>query len=70
MEALRMLAGGCAPNGSGVRLPWAGLMLPIISAGALAGLADDERVAGRLAELAAAEAMLRLLEAVGAGAPG
>ena len=67
MEVLRVQVAGCAPDGSAVRLPRVSLMLPVMSGAVLAGLADDERVAGRLAELAAAEAMLRVREAVGAG---
>lgn len=60
---LRMAAFGQSLEGDAVSLERAGLSLPVMTSAALRSLADDDLVARRLVELAAAEALLGMRQA-------
>lgn len=60
LAVLRVAIEGRSLEGEAVVLERAGLALPVMSAAAFDGLTDDELVARRLAELAAADALSRM----------
>lgn len=63
---LRVAVTGRSLEGEAVALERAGLSLPVMSSSAFGALADDERVARRLVELAAAEALMAMRQAAAA----
>ena len=67
MTVLRVAVDGQSLDGEAVSLERAGLALPVMSPAAFDGLIDDELVARRLVELAAADALTRMRTAAGQG---
>ena len=67
MTVLRVAVDGQSLGGEAVPLERTGLALPVMSPAAFDGLTDDELVARRLVELAAADALTRMRTAAGHG---
>lgn len=65
LQVLRVTVQGQSLEGEPVQLERHGLALPVLGAAGWQALADDDRVARRLAELAAAEALTQLRAAAG-----
>ena len=67
VTVLRVAVDGQSLDGEAVSLERAGLALPVMLPAAFDGLTDDELVARRLVELAAADALTRMRTAAGHG---